>query len=63
MENKQIYKEIEGIDFKSNLCYNSSLYQPVEIKINKEKEINIDPIFNLLQHYKEIIQILSEPQF
>ncbi len=64
MENKPIYKNIEkDMNFKLNLCYSSSLYQPVEIeKINKDKkEINIDPIFDLLENWEEIEKFLNKP--
>ena len=66
MENKPIYKNIEqDMNFKLNLCYSSSLYQPVEIeKINKDnKEINIDPIFDLLENWEEIEKFLNKPYY
>ena len=66
MENKPIYKNIEqDMNFKLNLCYSSSLYQPVEIeKINKDnKEINIDPIFVLLENWEEIEKFLNKPYY
>ena len=67
MENKLIYKKIEkGTDFKTNLCYNSTLYQPIEINKtqmeidDQKKEINIEPIFNLLENLEEINRFLPE---
>ena len=66
MENKPIYKNIEqDMNFKLNLCYSSSLYQPVEIEnINKDKkEIKIDPIFDLLDKWEEIQQFLNKPYY
>ena len=66
MENKQIYKKIvKDMNFKLNLCYSSSLYQPVEIEnINKDKkDINTDPIFDLLEKWEEIQQFINIPYY
>ena len=55
MEKKNIYPKIEkDMDFKSYLCYYSSLYQPVEI--------NKDPIFQLLE-FEKIKNFCGKPNF
>jgi hypothetical protein len=67
MEKKNIYPKIEkDMDFKSYLCYYSSLYQPVDI--NKQtngdnnSESNKDPIFQLLE-FEKIKNFYDKPNF
>ena len=67
MENKLIFPKIEkDKDFKSYLCYYSSLYQPIEInkqiKEDHYKEQNKDPIFKLLESEK-IQNFYHQPNF
>ena len=53
--NDKIYKKNEALTSKLNICYYSTLSQPEENDIND----NINPIFNLLAKFKEIITILN----
>ena len=53
MENKnKIFKKLDGLNPKLNICYFSTLMQP----INEEKN-NTNPIYELLSNFEEIQKI------